>query len=815
MTENAKPCRDAAIAYAKCGKPVIPLHSIRDGVCTCGKADCSSPGKHPRTRNGLKDATTAARQIEAWFRKWPDANVGICTGATSGVIGIDIDFRHGGDRSLADLERQHGELPETTECLTGGGGRHLYFKHPGGTIRNRANVRPGIDVRGDGGYLLGPPSSHISGGVYQWRSGHSPDDSGVKLASAPTWLLNVIKNDSERPAERRTSNGDGHSLLLQRGQQYAAGADSVPEGERNNAAFRLAGHLASFQTEQGDRLSKGEILELTRLWNLRNSPPLDDPELQTAVASALNNGSERAPHVVTEVRKNAERRTSASVTRSKKVNEPREWTPFPTSYLPSPIDQFVEAGGKALGCDECFISLPVLAGLAGAIGNSRRIRLKNTWKEPSVLWMCTIAESGALKSPSQDLAIEPLQKMHDTELAKQQQERERYEQDVQIYEADYAEWKRTGRKRLEPPPAKPEEPKARRYICSDVTIEGLAPLLEDNPRGLLLARDELAGLFNSFDAYKSVRGSDVGHWLSIHRAGSITVDRKTGKRVLHVPRANVSITGTVQPGALKSALFGRYPESDSANPAREHFENGLAARIQLAMPPKRPRVWTEETIPDSLRRSVNFVFQDLTSLEMNRTEDGQLEPVDLDLSPGAKKAWVRFYNDFGKEQAALSGDLSACFSKLEACCARFALIFHLVRVVANDPCISDPSFIDETSIGMAVDLTRWFGNEAARVYQLIGGQGESPEEREIRELLEAIRKHQGAVSVRDLMRSGKPWRDKTAEEIEVSLNRLGASGFGRWVVVKTAGRPARVFTLSSGCDRSANLGNAGKTDLPS
>ena len=156
---------------------VIPLHSIRDGRCTCSKPDtCDSQGKHPRTVNGLKDATTDRYQIADWWRKWPDANVGIVTGAESGIVVIDIDPRHDGDKSLDAIEANYGKLPATATVCTGGGGFHFYFQHPGGTIRSRTDVFPGIDIKADGGYVVAPPSNHISGGVYRFDEGCAPDE---------------------------------------------------------------------------------------------------------------------------------------------------------------------------------------------------------------------------------------------------------------------------------------------------------------------------------------------------------------------------------------------------------------------------------------------------------------------------------------------------------------------------------------------------------------------------------------------------------------------------------------------------------------
>lgn len=126
------------------------------------------------------------KTLHGWFRRSPDYNVAIVTGALSGLVVVDVDPRHGGKKSLSDLEGEHGRLPETLESVTGGGGRHLYFCHPGGVVSNRVNIRPGIDLRGDGGCIVAPPSVHPSGKRYRWKKGHGPGE--VALAPLPDWL---------------------------------------------------------------------------------------------------------------------------------------------------------------------------------------------------------------------------------------------------------------------------------------------------------------------------------------------------------------------------------------------------------------------------------------------------------------------------------------------------------------------------------------------------------------------------------------------------------------------------------------------------
>ncbi len=130
-----------------------------------------------------------------WFRTWPDAGIGVVTGAISGLVVIDVDLRHGGDASLGSLEREHGPVPMTVECRTGGGGRHLYFAHPGGVVCNKVGVAAGIDLRGDGGYVVAPPSVHSSGVRYEWVEGRSPGSVVLALEAPQAGIAAVPEID--------------------------------------------------------------------------------------------------------------------------------------------------------------------------------------------------------------------------------------------------------------------------------------------------------------------------------------------------------------------------------------------------------------------------------------------------------------------------------------------------------------------------------------------------------------------------------------------------------------------------------------------
>ena len=151
------------------------------------------------------------------------------------------------------------------EALTGGGGRHVYFKHPGDTIRNRVGLARGIDLRGDGGLVVAPPSLHPSERAYVWEVDHDPEDTAP--APMPLWLLALVRQDAAHPGHPLT-----HWRHLVR--------EGVPEGERNNAVASLAGRLLWHS------LDPEVVLELLLCWNrVRCRPPLGDEEVARTVES--------------------------------------------------------------------------------------------------------------------------------------------------------------------------------------------------------------------------------------------------------------------------------------------------------------------------------------------------------------------------------------------------------------------------------------------------------------------------------------------------------------------------------------------------
>ncbi len=247
---------EAALRYAMLGWYVFPVQTPRhDGSCTCGNSGCSNIGKHPRTPHGFNDATIDPEQIRKWWTTRPEANIGVRTGPKSGLFALDVDLHSGGYESLDDLITSYGDLPDTLIAETGGGGKHYFFRHPDVPVRCSAGkLGSGLDVRGEGGYIIVAPSQHASGKGYVWELGSAPDE--AELAEAPEWLLDELQGRGPELGEGSV----GKTLL---------------EGSRNESLTSLAG---SMRRRGMSEEAIGAALQAEN--RLRCNPPLSEEEVQ-------------------------------------------------------------------------------------------------------------------------------------------------------------------------------------------------------------------------------------------------------------------------------------------------------------------------------------------------------------------------------------------------------------------------------------------------------------------------------------------------------------------------------------------------------
>jgi hypothetical protein len=649
--------------------------------------------------------------------------------------------------AVAELERRHGKRSALW----------TYLDAQGSPV--------GVVVRWDGpnGKDIRPVAWHADG----WRIGAMPDPRPLYGLPDLATARRVIVVEGEKTAEAArslgfiaTTSAGGSQAAGKTDWRPLAGKEAwiMPDNDAPGRKYAdtVAGMLA--------KLTPAPVVRVVELPDL--------PDAGDIVDWIDAHGDAAEPETM-----RAEIETLAQAVEPWRIGDTDDlaYRPFPVKALPEPIRGFVDAGARAIGCDPSYLALPLLTAIAAAIGNTRRLELKRGWFAPPILWGAIVGESGTAKTPAFRLVMRPVRE-------RQSRAFKVFEAQQQEYEAALEAWQEAKKgERGE----KPQPPSCERFIVSDTTVEALAPILLANPRGLLLARDELAGWIGSFDRYagKGKAGADSANWLSMFNAESIIVDRKTGiPRTIHVPQAAVCVSGGIQPAILQRAL------------GLEHRESGLAARLLLTCPPRKAKRWTEADIDPSAEAELVRLFDRLYELQSTAGDD-ESRPVLVRLSADAKAAWKAYYNAHAIEQAALTGDMAAAWSKLEEYAARLALVVHFIRWAASDPMLTNANVVDAASMNAGITLAKWFKREARRVYAMLD---ESDAERDERQLVDWIGRKGGTVTPREVQQ-GCRWL-KEPGAAETALEKLVKAGRGTWRDVQTTakgGRPARAFMLST------------------
>lgn len=406
------------------------------------------------------------------------------------------------------------------------------------------------------------------------------------------------------------------------------------------------------------------------------------------------------------------------------------------------------------------------------------LAIKKNWKVPPILWTAIVGESGSSKSPALNLALDAVMALQEKAFREHAERMKAYDRELAKWEKVISKWK--GGDGEEPPP-KPIPPIAKRYVVGDTTVEAVVPLLIENPRGLLLTRDELNGWFGSFDRYANGKGGgDASQWLSMYNASSACIDRKTAtNRSLFVKHAAVSVVGGIQPGILNDALGAK------------HRESGLLARLLLCCPPKKRKRLSDEELSAATENAFAKLLDRLYALDFDEVAEGEIVPRIILLDAEAKELYREFHDAHGVEQLDLVGDLGAAWSKLEELPGRLALILHYAQS-SDEAAALD--VVDGKTMQIALRLTAWFKYETMRAYAVLA---EGAEERKIRQLIEWVQNHGGTTTVRDLQRSMKS-HFKAAEQAEKALDELVRKEVGYWQplpVSESGGRPTRAFVL--------------------
>ncbi len=312
--------------------------------------------------------------------------------------------------------------------------------------------------------------------------------------------------------------------------------------------------------------------------------------------------------------------------------------------------------------------------------------------------------------------------------------------------------------------------------------------MEENPAGVVVCRDELAGWLTSFDQYKRSQGADENRWLEIWNGQWLTVDRKSNDEPIRIRRPSVSIVGTIQPKVFQRVV------------TQSRLENGMAQRVLWAKPPLSTQRWSKDGISEKLNTRMERLFSKLTSLEMDEGEHGS-DPVLIDISSEAAEFWSRWYEDFDRRAHEQDELIRSAWTKLHVYAARFSLIIHMIKQVTG----SSEDVIGLESVRTAIALAEWFAAEIRRVYTVMRADDEDAA---LMELAEATHRRGGSVTVGELARSGPRAVRGDTVAAESQLTKLVEKEWGEWQTKRPGnrgGRPTRAFVLhSTGYETSGN-----------
>ncbi len=630
--------------------------------------------------------------IDEWWTQWPNANIGIVTGQVSSVIVLDAD----GDVGIGSLKRL--ETPATTWLSRTARGYHQWFAWPGIPVGNRAGLLQHLDVRGDGGYVVAPPSVHASGHRYAWLT---PPER-MPLAAVPEHVLALL-------VAAPTSGGSATAAPM---------ADTlIEEGVRNDRLYRLGRSLVL------KRLSREAILAaLSEENGARCRPPLSSDEVRAIADHVMKQPHELGFRILTQ-------EPSVDV-----VPWPAPES-LPGGLLPVPAFDPRRMLQRALApwvidiaeraqCPPDFVAVATVVSAATVIGRKISIRPKRAddWTVVPNLWGLVVGRPGIMKTPALQEALKPLyRRVAEARLVYQQKMAE-HEFRLAEERARHDALKKRLREAVENGDPTDDlrhafevpaysAPTMRRYVVNDSTVEKLGELLNANPNGLLLFRDELNGFLQTMDrqGHENDRAFYCEAW---NGNGSYTYDR-IGRGTLHIEAACVSVLGSIQPGPLQGYLLEVFGGGG---------DDGLIQRFQMAVYPDTAREWRNvDRWPDSeakMRAFDLFLRLDgLDPMEIAAHEPSPEELPFLRFTPEAQEV-------FDMWRATLEGKLRSedehpvlvsHLAKYRSLMPSLALTFHLVDCV-------DTGTGGPVSFDAAVRAAAWcdyLEAHAHRIYQTV------------------------------------------------------------------------------------------------
>ncbi|WP_237061812.1 DUF3987 domain-containing protein [Microbulbifer zhoushanensis] len=726
LTRDTKKLLPSALNYAALGFPVLPLHSIKsDGNCTCNKAPChSKPGKHPLTKNGIKDATTDPEKIRSWWYARPEANIGLLPDA----LIVDVDDPTGFHKLL---EKHSANMPDCPTAKTGKG-FHLYFANPQGERIKAATAVCGcFDIRGNTACVVAPPSLHVSGVEYEWIN---PLTS--QLPEPPEWLLDEIALHRDR---RRNLSTPYISDLPSR-KPVGAGTTSYGRTVLQNA------HLAVLSAEEGTR-NDTLNLEAYKIGGFIAGGEIDEQDginALSAAAAGAGLGADEAKKTlegaVVEGRKRplsakgaANSFLGSAVSKVAKIAEvaisETDWPepqpiigihesePYPEDALPPRIRNAVHEVQSFTQAPFPLVAATALGAVSITTQHLADVKRDQKLMGPTSLFLLTIADSGERKSTCEGYFTKPIAEY-------QREQLKILGPEIKRYRAEHAAWeaKKAGllaaiknhgkngqssekeeRKLDELERCEPQAPRVPRLLLGDRTQESLIRTLASEYPSGGISSSEGGAILGSH----SMGNDSVMRTLStlnvLWDGGALDVGRVgTGSLTMEGVRLTISLQ--VQEETLKNFISRSGPLARGS---------GFWARFLMARPLSTQGTRLYREPPKDTPALEQFIqrMREIQEIPAPLTPKGTLEPALLSFTPEAKLLWVDFYNAIERElgEGASLASIKDAASKAADNAARLAALFHVFEHGSTGA-------IGTEAIAGACRLAAWHLNEARRFF---------------------------------------------------------------------------------------------------
>jgi hypothetical protein len=784
----------AALALAGAGMKIFP----------------AGADKRPLFAGWQEIATTERDVISDWWRRAPYALPAIPCG-TNALVVIDLD-RHGngsdGVSAFKALVASHGALPPGVPMVkTPNKGFHLYFRQPPGEPlgNGRGTLPAGCDVRGAGGFVIGPGATLPDGRGWIRVAERPP----VTQAAQLMWIESVLKRPAEPPREEHpageTSDPRGRAYAERALHEIEHELAATGKGERNEKLYKAAFRLGTMAARGW--LTEGEIEGALRCACQANGLVKDDgaAAFRKTFESGLSDGL-KVPHEDLKDREQTARHYehTGDAKGSTKVDQGQrrqqrntgswdepdlsildnrrgELPDLPTAAIPSSVVEWIDAAAKGAGVTADHVATPFFGVASGLLGIARRVQATRSWRTPATMWACLIWQSGSGKTPAIDVTkralsfiehnrtseIAALQLAHDTRQEAAKAALKRWKDQV-------AEAVEAG----QPPPPKPEQASdikpfvAPRLYVNDSTIERLAPLLEARPRGIIYIADELARLFLNMQRYSG--GSDREFWLEAWDGKSFVVER-LNRPPIAVPHLLVGVVGGFQPDKMCRSFEG---DAD-----------GVYARFLYAWPKEPPFAKPANSVEEIEPEVINA----LTRLVRLPDHAGEaFVPRDVALAPEALEAFAAFaaFAHQGKDE--LDGREREYFCKGTAHVLRLAgTLAFLDWSWAGGP---EPQEIERRHVEGAATLFReYYWPHARAALRQMGITDKHADSRRVLRWLKANRKPQVA---REEVRVEALGKRHDADQTQTIIDSLVRAGWLQERTVPTAGRYARRWDVN-------------------